>query len=131
MDLSYGLISGRLTEDPKAVSVRDDTLCTFAVASNYGKGARQKTSYFNCVANGKIAATLLKEESFIKGLHVLVRGNMRIESYQTKDGQWRKSFKLYVHDWPMYLETKGDRINSEQSFADAVLEDPDVSEIPW
>ena len=87
------LIEGRLTRDPSYTKTKNDkSLAKFSVANNryyYINGSLQKEVYFfDIVAWGYTAEKVAINLS--KGSHILVNGELRQNTYTTKDGIKRK-----------------------------------------
>lgn len=91
------VIEGRLTKDPTYMKTKNGkSLCKFSIANNryyYTNGSLQREVYFfDLVTWGynadKAAVTLFK------GRHVLVNGELRQNSYVSKDGNKKNS--IYI-----------------------------------
>ena len=91
------VIEGRLTRDPNFTKTKNGkSLCKFSMANNryyYTNGSLQKEVYFfdfiTWGYNAEKAASSLS-----KGSHVLVSGELRQNSYFTKEGNRRNS--IYI-----------------------------------
>lgn len=91
------VIEGRLTKDPNFMKTKNGkSLCKFSIANNryyYINGSLQKEVYFFDLIswgyNAEKVASNLK-----KGSHVLVSGELRQNSYLTKEGNKRNS--IYI-----------------------------------
>lgn len=91
------VIEGRLTKDPNFMKTKNGkSLCKFSIANNryyYINGSLQKEVYFFDLIswgyNAEKVASNLK-----KGSHVLVSGELRQNSYFTKEGNRRNS--IYI-----------------------------------
>lgn len=91
------VIEGRLTRDPNFMKTKNGkSLCKFSMANNryyYINGSLQKEVYFfdfiTWGYNAEKAASSLS-----KGSHVLVSGELRQNSYFTKEGNRRNS--IYI-----------------------------------
>ena len=91
------VIEGRLTRDPNFTKTKNGkSLCTVSMANNryyYTNGSLQKEVYFfdfiTWGYNAEKAASSLS-----KGSHVLVSGELRQNSYFTKEGNRRNS--IYI-----------------------------------
>lgn len=95
------VIEGRLTKDPTYMKTKNGkSLCRFSIANNryyYTNGTLQKEVYFfDLVAWGynadKAAVTLFK------GRHVLINGELRQNSYVSKDGNKKTSIYILALD---------------------------------
>ena len=91
------VIEGRLTKDPTYMKTKNGkSLCKFSIANNryyYMNGSLQKEVYFfDFIAWGynadKAAVTLFK------GRHVLINGELRQNSYISKEGN--KKTSIYI-----------------------------------
>ena len=91
------VIEGRLTRDPNFMKTKNGkSLCKFSIANNryyYTNGSLQKEVYFFDLIswgyNAERDASNLK-----KGSHILVSGELRQNSYFTKEGNKRNS--IYI-----------------------------------
>ena len=88
------VIEGRLTKDPNFMKTKNGkSLCKFSMANNryyYTDGSLQKEVYFfDFVAWGYNAEKAASNLS--KGSHVLVSGELRQDSYITKEGNRKSS----------------------------------------
>ena len=91
------VVEGRLTRDPSYIKTKNGkSLCKFSMANNryyYTNGSLQKEVYFfdfiTWGYNAEKAASSLS-----KGSHVLVSGELRQNSYFTKEGNRRNS--IYI-----------------------------------
>ena len=91
------VIEGRLTRDPNFMKTKNGkSLCKFSIANNryyYTNGSLQNEVYFFDLIswgyNAEKVASNLK-----KGSHILVSGELRQNSYFTKEGNKRNS--IYI-----------------------------------
>lgn len=88
------VIEGRLTKDPNFMKTKNGkSLCKFSMANNryyYTDGSLQKEVYFfDFVTWGYNAEKAASNLS--KGSHVLVSGELRQDSYITKEGNRKSS----------------------------------------
>lgn len=79
-------ITGNLTADPSVKMTQSGSkMCTLRIAVNSGFGDNKRTDYFHATTFGKRAEYC--ENWLKKGTKVLVRGQMRLDSYTNKEGQ--------------------------------------------
>ena len=88
------VIEGRLTKDPNFMKTKNGkSLCKFSIANNryyYINGSLQKEVYFfDLISWGYNAEKVAS--SLTKGSHILVSGELRQNSYFTKEGNKRNS----------------------------------------
>lgn len=96
-------LQGRLTRDPElrftqgGKAVAQFAVVTVRRAKNTaGEWEDQDVSFWDCTAFGDMAENIV--ESMEKGTSVIVTGNMRQESWNTKDGEKRTSWRVNVDD---------------------------------
>lgn len=91
------VIEGRLTKDPNFMKTKNGkSLCKFSIANNRyyytERGLQKEVYFFDLISWGnkaeKVASTLNK------GSHVLISGELRQNSYLTKEGIKRNS--IYI-----------------------------------
>lgn len=93
---------GRLTRDPEMKYLEEGKpTCGFSVAVERWNGKERVSSFFNCRAFG-ITAEKIK---VVKGDAVYVTGEPYIEKWESKQGEKREGFKVFVHsvdtlEWP-------------------------------
>lgn len=112
------LIEGRLTRDPSYTKTKNDkSLAKFSVANNryyYINGSLQKEVYFfDIVAWGYTAEKVAINLS--KGSHILVNGELRQNTYTTKDGI--KKTSIYILALEIKSLDKKMDIQSSSSFS--------------
>jgi single-strand DNA-binding protein len=93
---------GRITRDPE-VKFNDagKPTCGFSVAVERWDGTKRVSSFFNCRAYG-ITAEKFKS---VKGDPVYVTGEPFIDKWESKEGEKREGFKVFVNsvdtlEWP-------------------------------
>ena len=64
------VFTGRPTKDIEIVTKNDKTTAFFSLAVSSGYGANKKTSFFNCVAYGKLAKSI--EKNVKKGTKITI-----------------------------------------------------------
>ena len=93
---------GRITRDPEGKYSTDNKLSVgFSVAVERWDGKQRVSSFFNCRAFGLTAEKM----KAVKGDPVYVTGEPYIEKWETKDGEKREGFKVFVNscdvlEWP-------------------------------
>jgi single-strand DNA-binding protein len=96
-------LQGRLTRDPelrftqggKAVA-QFSVVTTRRTKNQAGEWEDADVSFWDCTAFGDMAENIV--ESMEKGTSVIVTGNMRQESWNTKEGEKRTSWRVNVDD---------------------------------
>lgn len=100
---------GRLTADPEVRTVGDGEtkLCHFTVAINrpVRKGEHPETDFINCTAWRQTAELL--ENYFTKGDRIGVEGSLRVDKYETKQGEKRNRVEVQV-ERIAFIEKKGE-----------------------
>jgi len=115
--MNISIISGFLGQDPtKSTTKTGKTVTKFSVAVSSGFGDKRRTDWFDVNAWGKLGeacATHIK-----KGSYVVVRGFLRNENFETKEGKKIKkdSLQALQVDWPPRGKAE----------ADADADDPNV-----
>lgn len=97
-------LQGRLTRDPELRFTQGGTaLAQFSVVTvrrvkntSSGEWEDQDVSFWDCTAFGPMAENIV--ESMEKGTSVIVTGNMRQESWTTKDNEKRTSWRVNADD---------------------------------
>lgn len=91
------VVEGRLTKDPTYMKTKNGkSLCKFSIANNryyYTNGSLQKEVYFFDLVTWGYSADKAAVSLF-KGRHVLVNGELRQNSYTSKDGS--KKNNIYI-----------------------------------
>jgi single-strand DNA-binding protein len=109
-DYNMVILMGRLSSDPELRYTPNGTACTdFSIAVNRRLGQdRQETMFLGCVAFGKLAETISR---FLqKGASVFVKGYLRQENWQTREGQKRSTIRLVCDEFH-FLDRKGQQDN--------------------
>lgn len=99
---------GRLTADPEVKTVGNDIkVCHFTVAVNRPakKGEHPETDFINCTAWRQSAELL--ENYFAKGDRIGVEGALRVDKYETKQGEKRNRVEVQA-DRIVFIEKKGE-----------------------
>ena len=96
---------GNLTRDPEIRYVGSGAAVTkFSLAINTRSKQQEETMYVDVVAWDKLAETC--NTYLKKGMSVLVDGRLSIRSYDTKDGEKRKSTEVVCNTMQM-LDSRG------------------------
>ena len=105
-DLNTISLIGRLTKDPESFS--DGKVTKFSIANSYYdyKSKDNATNFFNCVAFGKSAETIMTY--LRKGGQVAIQGELRQSKWQGKDGSNRYSTDVIVNNFQMLAKPKSD-----------------------
>jgi single-strand DNA-binding protein len=121
-------LQGRLTRDPELRFTQGGTaVAQFAVVTvrrvknaSSGEWEDQDVSFWDCTAFGPMAENIV--ESMEKGTSVIVTGNMRQESWTTKDQEKRTSWRVNVDDVGVSVRWKaiGDAAKSGTSLREPV-----------
>jgi len=105
IDINRVTLTGRLTRDPSTPS---ETICAMSVAVN-GRakdgddGWKDTTEFVDVVAYGRIGAACAN--NLAKGRRVAVDGRLRLDRWQTKDGQKRSMLKVVAQS-VVFLDPK-------------------------
>lgn len=94
---------GRLTHDPELKYANDKATCGFSIAVERWTGKERVSWFANCRVFGKPAEKF--SESARKGDPVYVTGEPYMEDWETREGEKRKDFKVFVNTvdvlaWP-------------------------------
>lgn len=97
-------VVGNLTSDPELKFLQSgNAVANFTVAStprSYNKETQQwedgEALFLRCSVWRQLAENVA--ESLTKGMRVIVQGNLRQRSYQTKEGENRTSYELDVQE---------------------------------
>ena len=89
-------ILGRLTKQPELkTSQSGKYYSNFSIAVNTGWGDNRETSFFNCMAFGKTAETVV--QYFSKGHRILIDGSLKQDSWTDKEGNKKTSVSIIVN----------------------------------
>lgn len=139
--IAKATLMGRLTSDPTEKTIGGNALVTFGLAVNLpGKGGEKAPHYFDLEAwrgAGEYIAKFAK-----KGDSVYLEADIRMDSYEDKDGNPRKKTKFVVRPMtfmfqsgaksPNGIDSKGvdQRSSSPKPKTADVVEDPE-EDVPW
>jgi single-strand DNA-binding protein len=96
MALPYVIVNGRLTEDPIVKEINGDNVLNYRVAANQRKQNEQgewvdaNTTYLDGSLWGKGATNA----SLKKGDTVIITGELKQRSYETKEGEKRTVYEI-------------------------------------
>jgi len=103
---------GNLTRDPEIRYVGSGAAVTkFALAINTRSKQQEETMYVDIVAWDKLAETC--NTYLKKGMSVLIDGRLSIRSYDTKEGEKRKSTEVVANTMQMLDSRGGARPDSD------------------
>lgn len=95
-NLNVVVLQGNLTDEPEIVG-KDQNVARFTVAVNNGFGENKETAFVDCVAFGKQVETIKKY--FTKGKQVLVKGSIRQNRWETKEGEKRSKLEIALDNF--------------------------------
>jgi len=124
-DINNIVLIGRLTRDPELSVLKQGTsIAKFSIASNrtFSAGGEKKdqTSFFNCVAWGKLGELI--SEYCRKGHRLAIRGRLQQRSWEDTNGAKRYAVEIVVEEC-QFLELKG---NGATEQGDGVKRGPGV-----
>lgn len=138
-NLNKVMLMGNLTRDPESKQLPSGLdLVSFGLAINRRwtdqKGERQEeTLFLDCEAFGKTAVTLGKYTS--KGKPIYLEGRLRLDQWQSKEGEKRSKMKVVVTSFEFIEsakkgEAQPERTSQPVAVADvikkAVVNDDDI-----
>lgn len=104
IDLNNLSIVGRLTRDPeKLVTKTGAQVARFSLAVNSGFGDNAQTSFFDCVAFGKLAGVIV--EYCRKGQRIGLTGSLEQNRWENRDGQKRSRVEIQTREM-QFLDPK-------------------------
>lgn len=143
--LAKATFMGRLTSDPTEKTIGDSSLVTFSLAVNLpGKGGEKSAHFFDFEAwrgAGEYIAKFAK-----KGDSVYLEADLRIDTFEDKDGKPRKKTKLVVKPMTFMFQSgaqtpkgsdsegiaSGSQTKARRPQTADKVEDPDLGEdVPW
>lgn len=92
------ILLGRLTKDPELrYTPGGDAVCDFSVAHNYvhtndDGDKRETTTFVDCNCWGRLAENTAQFTE--KGRRVLVEGRLKLDKWETEDGQKRSKLRV-------------------------------------
>ena len=108
---------GNLVRDPEIRYINSGAaVCKFTLAVNRRSKQQDETDFIDCVAWDKLAETC--NTYLKKGMSVLVEGRLSIRSYETKEGEKRKSAEVVANVMQMLdRANRGGGENGNGSYA--------------
>lgn len=103
---------GRLTREPVLEERKETQVCEFTVACNYGSGKEEKTDFIDVVTFGRIAEVC--GQYLVKGQAVAVSGRINVQSYEDREGNRRKVWKVVADEVDFLDKPKADQKNEEK-----------------
>ena len=94
--LNKVILTGRMVADPEAVQTAGSTSITKVRVAVDRKGREKETDFFDCTAFGKTAEFV--ETYLNKGRMVALVGQLRVRSYDAKDGSKRKVWEIVIDE---------------------------------
>lgn len=94
--LNKVILTGRMVADPEPVQTSGNTAITKVRVAVDRKGREKETDFFDCTAFGKTAEFI--ETYLNKGRMVALIGQLRVRSYDAKDGSKRKVWEIVVDE---------------------------------
>lgn len=98
MALPFIVVNGRLTEDVQVKQINNDTVLNYRVAANSrrkdeatGEWVDAASTYLDGSIWGKAAENA---KSFKKGDAVIITGELKQRSYETKEGEKRTVYEI-------------------------------------
>lgn len=95
-NLNVIVLQGNLVADPEIVG-NEKNVARFTIAVNNGFGEHKETAFIDCVAFGKQVDAI--KEYFEKGKQVLVRGSIRQNRWEDKEGQKRSKLEVVLDNF--------------------------------
>lgn len=94
--LNKVILTGRLVADPEVVQTSGSTPVVKVRVAVDRKGREKETDFFDCTAFGKTADFLATY--FTKGRMVALMGQLRVRTYDAKDGTKRKVWEIVIDE---------------------------------
>lgn len=94
--LNKVILTGRLVADPEIANTSSATTVVKVRVAVDRKGREKETDFFDCTAFGKTADFV--SAYFTKGRMVGLVGQLRVRSYDAKDGSKRKVWEIIIDD---------------------------------
>ena len=103
-DLNRVTIIGRLTRDPELKQIASGTaVCNFSIANGRKFKDKEDTSFFDCIAWGKLGE--LVAQYMTKGSKIGIDGRLQQRNWEDKDGNKRSTVEI-VADNVQFLDSK-------------------------
>lgn len=114
-------VHGTVGKDPDLrYSASGTAVLTFAVADNYGKDDKKKTTWWDIIVFGKLAENVANTIS--KGTSVLITGRLEQEEYTKKDGTKGTARKLIADEvgascrWNAWVVDQTEKVVAQSGF---------------
>lgn len=114
-------VHGTVGKDPDLrYSASGTAVLTFAVADNYGKDDKKKTTWWDIIVFGKLAENVANTIS--KGTSVLITGRLEQEEYTKKDGTKGTARKLIADEvgascrWNAWVADQTEKVVAQSGF---------------
>ena len=95
-NLNVVVLQGNLTKDAEIVGA-EKNVARFTIAVNSGFGDNKETAFIDCVAFGKQVEAI--KEYFLKGKQILVRGAIRQNRWESKEGEKRSKLEIVLDNF--------------------------------
>lgn len=125
------ILVGRLTRDPEIKYTPSGMqLAKFGLAVDRVRSKNNETDFFNIVAWQRLAE--ICSQYLRKGKLVLIEGDIQTRTYETQEGQKRKSFEIVARNMQMLeskraaMEYEAGRPKQQQS---KPMPSPDIQEL--
>ncbi len=93
------IIQGNLTKDPECSDTGETRLCKLVLASNRSYKEKDETCFVGCQCWGGI--NKIVEPYLVKGSAVLLEGRLKLESWESKEGESRHRHVVVVESLVM------------------------------
>jgi single-strand DNA-binding protein len=114
-------LHGTVGKDPELrYSKGGNAVLTFAVADNYGKDDKKKTTWWDIIVFGKLAENVANTIS--KGTSVIITGRLEQEEYTKKDGTKGTARKLIAEEvgascrWNAWVADQTEKVVAQSGF---------------
>ena len=114
-------LHGTVGKDPELrYSKGGNAVLTFAVADNYGKDDKKKTTWWDIIVFGKLAENVANTIS--KGTSVIITGRLEQEEYTKKDGTKGTARKLIADEvgascrWNAWVADQTEKVVAQSGF---------------
>lgn len=95
-NLNVVVLQGNLVSDPEIVG-KEQNVARFTIAVNNGFGENKEAAFVDCVAFGKQVETI--KEFFKKGKQVLIKGSIRQNRWENKEGEKRSKLEVALDNF--------------------------------
>jgi len=114
-------VHGTVGKDPDLrYSASGTAVLTFAIADNYGKDDKKKTTWWDIIVFGKLAENVAN--TITKGTSVLITGRLEQEEYTKKDGTKGTARKLIADEvgascrWNAWVADQTEKVVAQSGF---------------